>query len=590
LFPVGEAVRGFLRSAQIPETQISSFDIRDLNNFKLAEPLTIDNNSSLIQAAANICAQYGHLMYQNNTGQVRIKNITTKSSNYAFIADSEQLLSYSLTSQPEQAIKQLEAEYNDTKILSSLGVASNVVQNGDVYIETKTARNDVTKTIVNTLSEYRILPTGSRTLVAETVTTSVYETTSQVNRIGQLSKVSTCFPGSEARILSRTTVTKSDNTIVLQAWLAYKEAAMQPTGFSVAGIITSSRFVETWSYSDSIIQYTANQYSPIAKTLPVIADRQLVSNNVAIADIQPLSEIIDLKIIEIYSKSTELSSRWRKTRTEYLNKNLIDPTAILARSSVTGAQLSSIIADQYVLQPVKNDIEFNSSLPSFDTYDTNLETVNESNFIYIGSASNPGILESITLGNYYEPNFEYLQSICRTYFNYQNGRQFSCQGAINLPASNVWKNLVPLEVFRIYEESNNTNFAYYLDSPALTFSDTELVFSFTGVSIGTAPLGSYITSEIEFLETAPLSLPVKEFAFAAILVTISERSFVGEAGAIYFDAIFLDLQESPRVVNGSAIIFAANNITISESPAVVTGNVTLFGNINATISESPLIN
>lgn len=483
LYPVGDVIQTLLQAAGINISNIWQPDIIALNDFKLAEPFQLNNDVNLIQSAAQLARQYGRLIFQDNAGRVRVRSVYQTIDNYVYVQPEEALLTYTLSSQPEQAVKIIEATYNELEILSLLGTTSSSAASNEFAIETLVTRDDNLKTTSTNIKEFRLLTNGVKALVSETTINSQFETSATIARNGQLSKVSDCYPDTPSRILSRTTTTQTDNTEVLQAWLAYQAAASVPSGFTVSGVITSANKIEQWTYLDSIITYEQTIFSPIAKVIPLTGDRQLNSSNSPATDINPLTLIPEYKLIEVYSRSFENSERWTKNSTEYVNKSLVDPNAVAARAQVTGASLDIIISDQSQLIPINNTIEFSASLPTFDTFNSDIEVASSESTIVVGTELNTGLVSSISLGNYYQPSFDFLQQIVKAEFEYTNGRIFSAQIAAPLPDPDIWASLIPLAPAKVLENTGNS-MAYKIDSPAITYSATELVFSCTGVCLG----------------------------------------------------------------------------------------------------------
>lgn len=523
-FPVGNVVRTLLLASGLTELEFSNAGILDLNKYKLAEPFQINDGQSLIQAAAQLCGQFGRLMYQDNKGEVKFRLVFVDNVNYTLVSDQKELISYTISSQPEQAIKLLEVDYNDSKVLGILQTTSSSVRSGDISIEALTERDEDNNKLTTVISEFRDIGNGQVALVNETTTVSQFENLTNTPRTGQLALANDCFPSNNSRLLSKITTTKSDNTVVLQAWLYYKAAATTPTGFSVSGVITSAQVVETYNYGNNSVTIDVTEFQPIAKVVPLIGDRQLTSTNTAITDIPPLTQIPANKVVTVYSRSLNNSTKWTKATSEYINKSLFEPGTIEARSQLPAANLQDIIENGQELINISNTIEFNQSAFEAETFAVDVEVISEPINFTIGSDFNKGIVTNLSLGNYYNPDPSLLQDIAINYFNFVNGRIFGCQVGARLHQNiNFWDTFTPLSYSKVIE-TTGSQVVYRIDSPSITYSATELAISYTGSIVGTTTdIGAnYYAESVTPLANQNIASSNQIYYFDDLTYTITE--------------------------------------------------------------------
>jgi hypothetical protein len=526
LYPVGDAIKTLLVAAGLTELQFSNAGIVDLSKYYLPEPFQVNDGQSLVQAASQLAGQFGRLMYQDNTGFVRFISTYTTSTNYSLIGHQKDFVAYSISSQPEQALKLLEVEYGESKVLTPLGTTSSSASSNEISIESLTQRNEVTKTLTNVISEYRDIGAGQKALVQQTTVVSQFEAVSNQPRTGQLALVNECFPNNKSRLLSKITTTISNNTEVLQTWLHYKANATIPTSYSVSGLITSSQVTENYQYFDNSVTIEKTEVQPIAKVIPLIGDRQLNSTNSVINDIPPLTNLSAYKVITVWSKSLQNSTKWTQLVTEYINKSLAEPGSLEARSQLSGVNLQNIIDNGQELVPIKSETLFNQSEPKFETFDDNTEVITETFNFTIGSPFNNGLIELLNLGNFYEPDELFLQDLAINYFNFANGRLFGCTAGCKLPESVYWGAIAPLSLAKV-KELNNLNFAYWIDSPSLTYSSNEIVIGFTGSLIGTTTNqgDNYFADSVIPLPNMPVSVANKVYQFDGLEYVVTNTVF-----------------------------------------------------------------
>ena len=528
LEPVGDVVVRLLTFSGVPESSIKS--LKPLNNYFLAEPLILGGTESLIQIAGQLCEQFGYLLYQDKDGFVVAKNLLVK-ENYSILATQAESINYTLTNQPEQAIKSLDLTYGSTKVLSELNSTSQSVVSGDIIVEAILETDDETRTTTSTLTESRDIGNGAKTTVRESVETSTFESTNPVVRNGSLISVDECFPKDQARILTKTTVVTSDNTAVLKNWLAYKANASVPSNFSVSGTITAQRKEQTYTYTSNSIIIEETIFEPIAKVVPIIGDRNLQTSNGPIQDRNPEDLVPAEKTIKLYSRSFQNSNNWKLVETLYLNALLVDLSATKERAQVNGANLDTIIDEGTELTQVSQEVSYNVSEPDVETYRTQTETVTETDTIFLGSNLNRGIAQSVNIGNYYKPNVQLIQKIGQRHFNLENSRIFSLNVGLPLPKDSKWSNIVPQAAVKL-KERTNIGYACHIDSPGIVISENEIAVSFTALPFGTtldSSNANRFSDVITPLPNVPVAVLSELYVFDNINYTIQQTFEVTDA-------------------------------------------------------------
>lgn len=528
-YPLGNTVATLLEASGIPELQISTADIVNLNRYYLVEPFSVAVGDNLVQSAAKLVAKYGYIIYQNNLGIVRVSNIVDTNRNYVLVSQQADLLTYSITSQPEQLIKLLNVSYGETEQLSILGTTATSASSNGIHVETITTTDTANRVISTLINEFRDGANGTRILVQQTNIVTEYEETSPVTRDGSLMSFTDCYPSSQARIVKKTIATTSDNTRILQAWLANKETANIPTGFTVSGTITANQEVTEYSYNENIVTIVNTVSQPVARVIPIIADLTLgTSNPNPIADINPTRLVTAYKTIKSYSRSLN-SAKWNLTTIEYVNKNLAEPTSLVAITAVNGANLQSIIDGQQELVALSSTVELNQSLPEFELFSESQELYTKSHEILIGMEFNQGLVESIDLGNYYEPDSQLISDIMIAHFDMFNGRMFGCSASSPLVADVYWDLFVPFSLAKVVE-TTGVAYCYTIDSPGLTYSGTEVVMSFTGSLIGQASSNlnaNFYAEQITKLPSMPVATTSQVYEFEPVNYTL-EQTFTVE--------------------------------------------------------------
>lgn len=517
--PIGNTIVSILLAAGIKKDEINIKDFSHLNNYFLIEPLILDPTTPILSSAAALAGQFGTLLYTDIEGKIALKNLLVKNEQYWLQEQQENSIVYTISSQPEQAVGQINLTYNKVSPVSIFGTTSNLVKNGEIEVSSNIVRDDVERTVTTTIKEYR-----NAALVQTTTIFAEYETQNTTPiRDGSIIDGNQCYPQKQSRLLKKTTITKSDNTEVLKNWLAYKQKAANPTTYSVSGVITSAKKIETYDYGLTSFTYTSNEFQPAAKVVPIIGDAAFESSNLTLVNIDPLVEISSRKITENYIKNLETASLFTVSKTEYVLDSLIDPTAIKANALVASYALQDVYNESTKLRPISNEILYNQSLPDFETYDENQEIASELKTIKIGDLNlNVGISETLSLGDYGNPDTALIKDIGENVFSFKNGRIFGCLAGFKLDQPELWPMYTPFALVKI-KEQNGYNFVYKIDSPAVIYSETELTSSFSGSLLGTTESNgaNYFKDEVLPLPSQPKLLTVYDVEMTDIVYTIA---------------------------------------------------------------------
>ena len=522
LEPVGDTIRQLLELAGIAASSINEDGISLLNKFKIAEPLLIGDNQSLVQTAGSLAKQYGYLVMQNKEGEIIFDNLLLD-EDYVVATSQQECINYTISSQPEQAVKKLTLSYGDTRVLNILGSTSDSILSGNILVEAILSNDDDNRTTQSVITESRVI-NGVPFLVSTTTINSSFETGASSVRNGQIQSLSTCYQEDEARIISKETIVASDNTNVLQAWLAYQNNASTPSGFTPSGTITANRRLEEYSYTSTSVRQEITEFEPIAKVIPLIGDLQLKSSNTAITDIDPETLIPARKTVSLWSKSFGDSNIWRQVITEYVNSSIINITGVLEQAQVSGTNLDTLVEQETELVQVNEEVLYNQSPPSVETYQVNTEVVTETTEIFLGSDLNKGISENAFLGNYYEPDVILIQDIGKKHFEHENGRIFSAKVGLVLPRELDWINLRPFQKAKVLERTG-TAYAYTIDSPGILIQQQEIAISFTGIPIGTTVNNlnkAFFADDLIKIPSIPLAVLSQVYTFDDVLYTFSQ--------------------------------------------------------------------
>jgi hypothetical protein len=478
-FPVGDAIAGLLIAAGVPTFDLDYANLNILNQYKLIQPISAGSTESLIQTAGALASNNGYVIYQTNAGKVSIRDVAQQQSQYTLVNSIDTLHTYSITGQPEQPIRQLNVSYSELEAIGYLGISSNEAVNGNIKVTVNTTEDVPTATRVLEVKEYR-----NSNLVTTTTATSVYEQNALIPRSGSVASQSACFDGDKAKILSRTTITTSDNTEVLKEWLAKKAVATNPTSFTVTGVITDNRMVETWEYLAKQTTYTKTVYMPLAKVVPVIGDLTYGSSKPPTIDRDPLTEVVAERTVITYTVSREKSSRYTVVTSRFLASNLANATELPAEAVSPAVPLANVYENGVRLVQVEQDVQFNGSAPTFELFNQSEETLTTAKSFTL-SAPVSGVSAQLDLGQHFKPNLNRLIALGKAYVTIANGRAYSCSASLPLPAPSLWPDIVPVSLAKVIESSARS-YAYIIDTPAISYSEDEFVLSFTGIALGRA--------------------------------------------------------------------------------------------------------
>jgi hypothetical protein len=568
-FPIATAIKNLLVTAGVT----TSIDVSPIGGL-LAQPISVNDGDSLIQTAANLAANQGFLLYQDNSGAIRTKDLANISSQYFFVGDTLSLYNYSLNSNPEVVIKTLGVSYNKVDVLGLLDTTSDSAEFGGVKLSVATSADRNAMTTQAIYREYR-----NNVLLSTTTVDSIFEPSPPASRNGTISTRKACFDGELARILKRTTTTIADNTEVLKEWYARKSSAAIPTGYTLSGTITTNRQVEEWNYSRSSNTYKKTLYQPLARVVPNIADLALGSTKTPIVDKNPLSEVIAEQTIENYTAAAERSGRFTRIYTVLRASNLVKPTEVLTESTSPLIPLETVVANGSRLVPITQDIEYGVSLPTYDVFEVSPEVISDQINFLVDSNTFAGQLGTLDLGDHYLPDEPRLRAVAENYLKFNNGRAYACTAASSLPPANLWSSISPLGLAKINEEIKAI--AYIMDSPAITYSDTELVFSFSGSVLGEAerndnyfadvivPFGILAQTTTLILPFTNASTTIRESFGVPRFVTFTNAS----ASITEASASFLNIPFTPAVTTITETNMQNIDVNFTAATADITESI-----------------
>ena len=258
-FDAGETteyvVRELLLIAGIPASNI---DLTGLTG-TVYELVQIDDSESYINKAAEICYSNGFVLFQDNDGIIKVKNILDRGSGVGFQAQAENMLEYQ--------------QKNDTTALPPSKI--NVLGNRLWPIESRRDTNNRTEelgefsTIVTTFS--KVHDSDARTIVTTektrqaigNETTSFGEDTLTRIRTTERKVVSEFYeakpPGSdcktpdEGRLLKRVTSIYKPLALFLEPYYtefaAYRDLELEDLGDGIFSTWLAERTTETWEYN-----------------------------------------------------------------------------------------------------------------------------------------------------------------------------------------------------------------------------------------------------------------------------------------------------------------------------------------------------
>ena len=498
-----------------------------LSEFSLSEPLLIGKDQSILQAAGTLAGQHGFLLIQRNDGVILAESILSNEE-YIHVSRPNEIQSYTRSNQPETIISRYVFDYNIVTPISPLNTEASSVQSDDIVVEAETTRDDDLRTLKTSIKEYR-----DNLLISESTTSSFFESEALAavsSRDGQIISINECYPDSEARIIKRITENKSDNTEVLKAWLATKASAVVPSGFTLSGVITSEKTEELWEYSPTNILKTTNIYQAYGKAIPLVGDLALgrTSPSTPINDINPTSFLIGDKIIEQWKKSLDIGQSWTYTKTIYRNRYLVKPEDLTQSVLASSIQLQTISDQASELIPIDKIIEYNQSEPTFELYQNKSEVIKTSKTLEIGASvlSEFEAERNLTFGDYLIFDEEYFTKYAQKIMDFENGRIFGMQIALNLfDLEDYWRYVRPLQKTKIMEPStlrSNIASVFLIDSPSIVISKEEAILAYTGSFIGFSESPenrSYFTDIIKKPESLPSSEKITTLTFNDVRVS-----------------------------------------------------------------------
>lgn len=527
---VGDILISLIEAAGIDISDIQLTELLELNKYYRSEPLLVGSTQSLLQAAGVIAGQHGGFLVQTSTGKIKFQSMV-ENLEYLHYSKAEDLQSYQRDGQPETFVSQYTFRYNRTEVLSELNVSTNSVRSGDTLVEVSSSRDLDSRTTSSTIKEYRETSVGNYSLISTSTTNSTFEQPSSAS-LGQVRDASvvdleTCFPDANSKILLKEIITTSNNTEVLKAWLATKATASIPSGFSVSGVITATKTTESYSYQDNQILKITDVFQPAGYAIPLLGDLSLGRSGgpTPITDIDPTSLIISDRIIESWSKSYVLGQRWNYFKNTFRNRYLVKPEDLTQQVLDATINLQSISLQAQQLIPINREVEFNVEEPVFETFQLNTEIGREPRRFVIGQPTGNGFETSqvVDLGDYGNPDEDYLKKYGSAIFDFDNGRILGMSVALSLYSiKNNWVNVLPAATSKIREPAvirQGIASIFKIDSPTVVISQTEALLSYTGSFVGFSNDSlntSYYGDIIQSPPTLPSSAPVTVVEFEDI--------------------------------------------------------------------------
>ncbi len=542
---ISEVAKTLLEAAGIPTAIIddASFDAL-LATPKIVEPVSVPIGSSIIQYVARLVGQHGVFIAQDLNGFVKAylwSDLANKAG--IFSKRARDLHTYRRRGARDSRLKTYIASYNVAQVCEEADFQRQTSRTGDQLVVTDITRNDTIRTIQKEIREF-VTVAGEDILRSKTLETSFYEQepaeSEAVTRIGQADGILSCFPEDRARLLTRVTETRIDNTEYIEAWLATKDHASQNTGtgypstqsspsgltgdidFSLFGYNVVQEVTETWNYvSETEILFTREEFTPIAVAVPIWGDQgagidtandarfgvggiyEFTPVGEVITDLPPEQNIKNRLRRETYTKSSNVCEGWKVTKEQYETNFARDPASLVAEVKDATKVIQDVYDKSYTLVLTQVETENNAGEPSPDTYPPkNTIASDDFEFIIGEDPENPltaqafplDVVQRQFLGTYFNFPVAQIQKIAAASMDFNNGRTLGMVMADSVHEVDMecWEDIVPFFLSKIIEPyrkstiDSDVNIAsiYSADTPTITISPSETVLGWLGVFRG----------------------------------------------------------------------------------------------------------
>ena len=503
---VAVVVSNLLQAAGVPIANIDSASFTNLlGTSQLLEPLPVDQGSSIIDMASKLCAQHGTVMFQNNSGNVKLvdfKDLTDKA--ILFSKDSRDMHLFERNSAVESKVKQLILNYTEVESCDDTGDKdTETISGASRFTVFKTF--DTANRVVTTDTDEFYTFQAVETQVQETTVTETFELepseSATLVRIGQSLPNGECYPVDPGRLLTRVTEIFQDNSAIMEVYNSSRAAASSPgPAPGLVGVQTFSITTETWNYvSDIFIQQIIEEKVPVGYAIPLSGDLSFGRGVGTFTALDPNTLITFRVITNDYRKTDDICTNWSLLSKTQVNQYVEKPEYVTERAKDLGVTLQTIY-DEAVGILIETEREFSANVgePSPPRWITEVSTGRRDFQIIFGTdlgTGTPGsgigygfdVIDTVFLGEFSGWNTTDIQNTGKQIMRFRNGRILGIQMADSPFAMDFdcWPDFAPMFMAKVQEPYKRDRAGIFIgDSPTVTLTPTETICGFLGIFLG----------------------------------------------------------------------------------------------------------